>query len=112
MILSQPTSVKLLMYYLIENKKRKKPDNLDIAASQLNYVPNLEAFKKEIVRSRSKLWTRALDMSIMWNKLGDALNLARGCGFLSSSGKLGEAAADLGQGTKETEYKTGKSETE
>ncbi|MCR4892586.1 MAG: hypothetical protein K5989_10465, partial [Lachnospiraceae bacterium] len=61
-ILNRPMRERLFIYYLIENEKMDSPDGLDAAASQCDYVPDLEVFQKKInawyrfpLRAASKL---------------------------------------------------------
>lgn len=78
MILQLPARVKLLMYYMIENKRRHNPEMLDIMTSQTSYVPNLERFKDEMIASKWKSWKRVSGDYVYWNKLEETLQIARG----------------------------------
>lgn len=75
-ILKQPARLKLMAYYLVEKKKRHKPDVLDLAESQMDYVPNLEQFKNQMIATKWKFWKRVDGSHIYWEKLGEAMRFA------------------------------------
>lgn len=76
-VLTQPLRVKLLGFYLIEKKKRKQPDMLDIMASQVGYEPNLEEFKSAMTATKWKFWMRLDGSYIYWDKLSEGMRKAR-----------------------------------
>lgn len=89
-VLMLPARVKLLMYYLVENKRRHNPDSLDIMQSQMNYVPKLEAFKDQMIATKWKFWKRLDGSHVYWHKLEEAMQFARPCmGILAGYGALG-----------------------
>lgn len=89
-ILQLPARVKLLMYYLVENKCRHNPDGMDIMQSQMSYVPRLDAFKDQMIATKWKFWKRVDGSYVYWNKLEEALQFARPCmGILAGYGALG-----------------------
>ena len=73
-ILRKSDREKLFMYYLIEKKKRKNPTDVDFYSAQADdYVPDLEAFKDQMVASKLKLWKRMpFGDEVYWSKLEDA----------------------------------------
>ena len=77
-ILRKTDREKLFMYYLIEKKKRKNPTDVDFYSAQAeDYVPDLEAFKKQMVASVVKLWKRLpFGDEIYWRKLEDAAHVS------------------------------------
>lgn len=76
-IMSKSEREKLLIYYLVENRKTNgttvQPE--DVNASQ-SYVPNLENFKDRMIATRWKFWKRVQGNEIYWEKLGTAAQLA------------------------------------
>ena len=79
-ILRKTDREKLFMYYLIENKKRKNPTEVDFYSAQADdYVPDLDAFKEQMVASKLKLWKRMpFGDEIYWSKLEDAAHASAG----------------------------------
>ena len=76
-VMSQPMRVKLLGFYLIEKKKRKQPDMVDIMASQVGYEPNLEEFKSAMTATKWKFWMRLDGSYIYWDKLSEGMRKAQ-----------------------------------
>lgn len=73
-ILALSARERMYIYYLIEKKCRKSPNDIDLVKSQSSYVPDLEAFKNQMTASKFKVWLRVKGMShIYWDKLTDAL---------------------------------------
>lgn len=73
-LLSMSARERLYIYYVVENKRRHNPGLADVATSQLNYVPNLDAFKKQIIASGWRFTKRFTGEHIYWEKLSDASN--------------------------------------
>lgn len=113
-ILQLPARVKLLMYYLVENKRRHNPDGMDIMQSQMNYVPSLDAFKDQMIATKWKFWKRVDGSYVYWNKLEEALAFARPCmGILAGYGALGPMdSLDREMDTQSTENDDTQVETE
>lgn len=76
-ILNLPARMKLFMYYLIENDKLQEASVGDVIASQMDYIPNLEAFKDKMISSKWKFWQRILGGYVAWNKLEEAMKNAQ-----------------------------------
>lgn len=94
MILNLPARMKLLMYYLIENKKRHNPTAEDILVSQTDYVPNLQVFKERMIATKFKFWKRVDGSYVYWNKLEETLQIARsGSDLLAAFGDMGSPDA-------------------
>lgn len=77
-ILRKSDREKLYMYYLIEKKRRKNATPADFYNSQAeNYVPNLDAFKDQMVASKLMVWKRLkMGGKIYWSKLEDAAHVS------------------------------------
>lgn len=67
---------RLHIYYLIENKRRRDANMLDVAASQ-TYKPTLDGFTDKIVATKFKFWKRLGGEYIYSHKLSDALLVTR-----------------------------------
>lgn len=94
MILNLPARMKLLMYYLIENKKRHKPTAEDIILSQTDYTPDLSNFKDQMIASKFKFWKRVDGSYVYWNKLEETLQIARkAVTMLEAFGNMGSPDA-------------------
>lgn len=90
-VLTQPLRVKLLGFYMIEKKKEKQPDMLDIMASQIDYEPNLDEFKSAMTATKWKFWARFDGSYIYWDKLSAGMRKAKSYeGTLSNYASLGE----------------------
>ena len=73
-VLSMSKRERLHMYYLVENKKRKDSNMLDVGLSQ-TYVPNLEAFKDQMVATKLKFWKRMNGEYTYMHKLSEAFQV-------------------------------------
>jgi hypothetical protein len=70
---------RLYIYYVVENKEaRKNPKMSDITTSQLQYTPNVAAFKKQIIATPWKFYTRFSGGYVYWNKLTQAMAMCEG----------------------------------
>ncbi len=76
-IMEKSDQEKLLIYYLIANRKTNGAKVLpeDVEESQ-KYVPDLDAIKNRLIATRFKFWKRFLGSEIYWEKLGTAAQLA------------------------------------
>lgn len=77
-IMQKSEREKLLIYYLVENRKTNGKSAItpeDVKASQ-SYTPDLENFKNRIIATKWKFWKRAFGSEIYWEKLGTAAQLA------------------------------------
>lgn len=63
---------RLYMYYIIEKGHRHEPMVSDVVESQLSYVPDKDAFASRMKMSKLRLFRRAANGSIYWDKLSDA----------------------------------------
>lgn len=63
---------RLYMYYIIEKGHRHKPMMADVVESQLSYVPDKNEFVSRMKMSKLRVFRRAANGSIYWNKLSDA----------------------------------------
>ncbi len=72
MMLKRPARERLYMYYVIEKQRRHKPMASDVVESQLSYVPDKDAFVKQMKMSFIRIFRRAANGSIYWDKLSDA----------------------------------------
>ena len=73
-ILSLSKRERLHMYYLVEKGKRREANIVHVGTSQ-NYVPDLDAFKDEIVASKLKFWKRITGDYTYTNKLSEAFQV-------------------------------------
>lgn len=90
-VLTQPLRVKLLGFYLVEKKKGKQADMMDIMASQVGYEPNLDEFKSSMQASKFKFWKRFDGSYIYWDKLSEGMRKAKSYqGALNNYASLGE----------------------
>lgn len=71
----QPARLKLLAYYLVEKKRRKTPNIMDVYESQTSYVPNLKEFKNQMIATKFKFWKRIDGSYIYWDKLGESMRI-------------------------------------
>ncbi len=93
-VMAQPLRVKLLGFYLVEKKKRKQPDMMDIMASQVGYEPDLDEFKSAMIATKWKFWKRVDGSYIYWDKLSEAMRKAQSYrGALNNYASLGEVEA-------------------
>lgn len=111
-VMTQPTRVKLLAFYLIEKRRRKAPDYIDVMASQVGYEPDLDKFKDKMTASKFKFWKRMDGSYIYWDKLAEGMGVAReqkaalsayadlgGVDSVQSDSASGSAAAQGNTGT-------------
>ena len=73
-VLSMSKRERLHMYYLVEKNKRKDSNILDVGLSQ-NYVPDLKAFKDQMVATRFKFWKRLNGDYTYIHKLSEAFQV-------------------------------------
>ncbi len=74
-----PARVQLKALYLLETNRRKSPnENADNMNSQSDrYVPDLGNLKKTMIASKFKIFRRLNGSQFYWNKLEQAMGLAR-----------------------------------
>ena len=71
--LSMTKRERLHMYYLVEKKRRKEANITDVGMSQ-NYVPNLKAFKNQMIATKFKFWKRVNGEYTYMYKLDEAFH--------------------------------------
>ena len=67
---------RLYVYYLVEKRERINPTGEGIITSQDTYVPDLSMFKKHMVASKLKFYSRFSGGYIYWHKLAEAMSIA------------------------------------
>ena len=83
---------KLFMFYLIEKNKRRAYTNKDFYISQSDgYVPNLDAFRKQMVTTKAKFWKWMSGEGIRWDKVEDAAQASRDMQVLYEAYKVDPA---------------------
>lgn len=68
---------RLNIYFLIEKKMRKNPTTAAVAEAQLTYIPDLEAFKTQMLASKVLVLSRITNAYVYWQKIGEALRVTR-----------------------------------
>lgn len=76
--MNQPASIQLKALYLLENDKRKTPDENGMFSreSQSSYEPDLDRLKDKLTATKWKFWKRSNGSYLYWNKLNEALETA------------------------------------
>lgn len=76
--MNQPASIQLKALYLLENDKRKTPDENGMFSreSQSSYEPDLDRLKDKLTATKWKFWKRSNGSYLYWNKLNEALEAA------------------------------------
>ena len=75
-LMSMPRRKRLFIYYLVESKDRLKPGLESFGTSQIAYIPKLEIFKKQMIQTKWKVYSRLNGSYIYWNKLEEAMKIA------------------------------------
>ncbi len=79
---------RLHIYYLIETRRRKNADAMDVGASQL-FVPTLEGFRNQMLASRFKIKSYMTSGYVYFHKLSEAMNITNSYrDMIFSCGKL------------------------
>jgi len=73
-VLSLSKRERLHMYYLVEKKKRRDSNFLDVGLSQ-NYVPDFKEFRNQMVASKFKFWKRMNGEYTYIHKLSEAFKV-------------------------------------
>ncbi len=99
-LFSRSKRERLLIYYMIETRKRKGYNAMDIGESQL-YVPTLAGFKKQMLASRFKVKSHMTSGYVYYHKVSEAMDIAnKSRRMINSSGKL------LSEEAKQSKEKT------
>ncbi|MBO6115276.1 MAG: hypothetical protein J6N21_02955 [Butyrivibrio sp.] len=103
---------RLHIYYLIETRRRKNADAMDVGASQM-YVPTLEGFKDQMLASAFKVKSHMTSGYVYFHKLSEAMNITNSyrdmifsCGKLLSEEKEDEKQKDTQQEKQENKQNT------
>ena len=67
---------RLYIYYLIETNQRTAPSAEGLICSQLEYEPDLSAFKGRMIANKLKFYSRFSGGYVYWNKLTEAISIA------------------------------------
>lgn len=77
-LLNKTKRERLFIYYLIETRKRKNPDIMDVYLSQMqDYVPDLEKLKSQMLHTRFKVLSHLSGQYVAMNKLSEATQINR-----------------------------------